>query len=337
LAAETSSSKLSVPAILIILLAALGIGPPLLNGSRVLNAPPTPAVPTHPSLSTESDNSVIRPRSALALLDDFFDLAEVRKQAPSSNGAGPSIPGERSWPRDDARNGYAITFLIATLRAPASPPLREFDAFLDAMQLALGRSGYTVDSFALPWLGKTALANDAGKHDEAHRSGGISGNRRAIAPGALLFHRAADRRLLTLFVVEETPTHGIAKEELRDALDQIASLAGWKAADNLARPAYLSTAAQDFRTGNEIRIVGPIFSGSALSIRAVLDEWCETPVGANRKIRMISGTSTAVGSALDDMFGQRFAAPRNNSGIKGDTLLFRFAARIKLRITNGAG
>jgi len=301
LAAETSSSKLSAPAVLIILLAALGIGPPLFNGSRASNAQPRPTAPARPASS--ANRAQIEPRSALALLNDFFalDVVEKRASEPWSSGAGPATTRDRSWLRDDVRNGYSLTFLGATLPAPASPPLRyEFDAFLDALQLALGRAGYMLTSFALPWLGESGASGDGDKGGHAGAVRSIATGVSATPPGVLLFHRAGDKRLLVLFVVGETPTRGVDKAELRETLEQIAWLAGWKAPDDPARPGYLDAATRDFRAANEIRIVGPTFSGSAVSIRATLDEWFESPAGANRKVRIVSGTATAVGSALDD-------------------------------------
>jgi hypothetical protein len=230
----------------------------------------------------------ITSRNAAALLDDFFD----------NKG--------NQWPADDVRNNYKIAFLIATLPEPTSPPLRyEFDAFLDAIQLAIGRDRYVLDSFDLAGLGRDTSSGDPARQGcaEAHRTD--AGSQLVSAsykcgPGILLFRRDADKHLLVLFIVGETPTRGVDKIRLFDALDQIAWLVGWKQPADPSRLSYLTAATRSFRDENEIRIVGPSFSGSAVSIHTTLDEWFYSPAGTSRKVRIISGTATSVDDELKD-------------------------------------
>lgn len=81
---------------------------------------------------------------------------------------------------------------------------------------------------------------------------------RQLVPGVLVFRndRAfgldAREQLLVAFLVGETPTWGVQKLALKEALDFV----------HLARP-----------SGREVRIVGPTFSGSASSLRFALGEW----------------------------------------------------------------
>jgi hypothetical protein len=105
---------------------------------------------------------------------------------------------------------------------------------------------------------------------------------------------------LVLFVVGETPARGVNKAQLRDALDQIAWLAGWKHDAEMARPAYLDALVDGFRRANEVPIIGPTYSGSAWSIRATVDDWFDEPGRAMEKVRMFSGTATSVGDGLND-------------------------------------
>src|SRR5262249_47544378 len=77
-------------------------------------------------------------------------------------------------------------------------------------------------------------------------------------------------------------------------------LVGWKQPADPSRPSYLTAAARSFQDKNGIRIVGPSFSGSAVSIHTTLDEWLYSLAGTSRKVRVISGTATSVGDELKD-------------------------------------
>jgi hypothetical protein len=138
----------------VVVLAVLGVGAPVLNLSHVSNAQPA-ATRLPATTAMRSAGAWITSRNAAALLDDFFD----------NKG--------NQWPADDVRNNYKIAFLIATLPEPASPPLRyEFDAFLDAIQLAMGRDRYVLDSFDLAGLGRDTSFGDPARQGcaEAHRT-----------------------------------------------------------------------------------------------------------------------------------------------------------------------
>jgi hypothetical protein len=288
LPAHTSKSNLSAPALLVIVLAVLGVGSPVLNLSHVSNAQPVATRSPATNLMPSAGAWITRGNAA-ALLDDFFD----------NKG--------HQWSADDARNNYKVAFLIATLPEPASPPLRyEFDAFLDAIQLAMGRDGYVLDSFDLPELRRETSSGDSKEtarpeRAEAHCTDvGSRSVSASCRPGILLFRRDTDRHLMVLFLVSEAPTRGVDKIRLFDALDQIAWLVGWKQPADPSRLSYLAAATRSFRDENEIRIVGPSFSGSAVSIHTTLDEWFYSLAGTSRKVRIISGTATSVGDELKD-------------------------------------
>jgi hypothetical protein len=147
----------------------------------------------------------------------------------------------------------------------------------------------------------------------------------------------ARERLTVVFVVGETPTDGVDAASLRSALDQIAWLRGWtvgapRNADGWiiesagveafdltpdqvewleasldgytpAPPHLVSLTenppdeiADGFR--NEIKIVGPSYSGSSKSIQEVLRSWLEHRgfTQSAPHVRILSGTTSAIGN-----------------------------------------
>jgi hypothetical protein len=131
-------------------------------------------------------------------------------------------------------------------------------------------------------------------------------------PAIILFRDDVHKRLLVVFLVGETPTRGVNKTALRDALDEISCLSRWKLNDS-PPPQYLTdgiglashfSAALTFggpcmTQSRGIRIVGPSFSGSAASMRNTLTEWLGT-YGINPpKICIVSGTATAIDNNLE--------------------------------------
>ena len=137
--------------------------------------------------------------------------------------------------------------------------------------------------------------------------------RAASDPAVLLFRDGGDinKRLLVVFLVAETPIRGINKVALRGALDQIASLSGWQTGV-ASPPQYLvdatcraSSGAVQSTSGKpcsgqhrEIRIVGPTFSGSAVSMRNTLIQWLGVQKIDLARISILSGTATAIGDKL---------------------------------------
>ena len=98
--------------------------------------------------------------------------------------------------------------------------------------------------------------------------------------------------LLLVFLIGETPTTGIHKQALFSALDQMAQFYPWD-----PRHAELP---QDFQRSSQadlldtLRLMGPAFSGSAISLRFLLDSWLESRNLPNLRFRIISGTATAI-------------------------------------------
>ncbi len=194
------------------------------------------------------------------------------------NGEPATVPNPASGP------GYSIEFLIATVPDPVESRLpRFFDSFVESIQRAAEAAGYTIDRFALPWPVSGGETSDAAPnlHEHLYDS----------QPGLMLFRDPSSLKLLLVFLVGETPTAGVHKSAMFSALEQLAQFysEGPQHAD--LPPGFpLPDASGD---ANTIRIMGPSFSGSAVSLRFVLDKWMrdENP---NWKFEIISGTATAI-------------------------------------------
>ncbi|MEA2648139.1 MAG: hypothetical protein QOG61_574 [Candidatus Binataceae bacterium] len=280
---------------LIAILAILGLGAPLIRSS----APPNVA-PPQPSAKNETATNY--EHSALDLVEEFFDADPDQFDTTrpwSHDRAWP--PADRSW-GDDPRGRDHLGFLIATLPDPSFAPLRyEFDSYLGALQSALGADGYLLDRFDLPWL---TLSSDKSFTDASAAKAHPEGTRRA---GVMLFRkeepahndRAASERLLVVLIVGETPTAGIDAAMLHDALGQIGWLNGWNGGASPA-PQFIT----ELTRGNphELAIIGPSFSGSAISLQVALRTWLATAgTQARPNLRILSGTATAIEQWPDDL------------------------------------
>lgn len=157
-----------------------------------------------------------------------------------------------------------VTAIIATVPDPAHTHLALlFDRMVDALLQAAADSQYVASYYWLPWRNRTALR--AGEtpsqfepaHDsEREREPGLIVLRhvKAAGPDEHSFYRT-----IYLFLVAETPSQGIDGFQLRNAFlyeDQLA--------------AVVKGVKGTFSTGADgrVAIVGPIFSGSAASLRA---------------------------------------------------------------------
>ena len=171
---------------------------------------------------------------------------------------------DSSWPKADPRGSYKTGYIIATLPDPSEPPLSDkFDSRLEAIQRAVAEDGYELDSVDLPWAYPEAGNSTRFKLGEEldiqakqeHRwdpgetpaptvaVSSASGSEKASAyvavtpradrssryPGLMLFRKEDNRKedkLLLVYVLSETPTSGINKTQLREALE-VAWLSGW--------------------------------------------------------------------------------------------------------------
>jgi hypothetical protein len=146
-----------------------------------------------------------------------------------------------------AGNDVNVEFLIATVPDYVdSSSGWHADQVIEAIQSAMTASGFVLDRFKLiDWV-----RTDKQKPGEV--SGG--GTRHEKQPGALIFRDTRTRALRVVLLVLETPTGGVHRESLGNAIE---FLAAWNAR-------------RDQRS--DMRIIGPEFSGSIESLALELRE-----------------------------------------------------------------
>jgi hypothetical protein len=172
------------------------------------------------------------------------------------------------------RSGYRVRFLVATVPDPVDSHFSfEFDRAIGAIAGSLSDAGWALDRWRLPWKRPKPgpAPASASSADSAAASGAA-----ALGPGTLLFRNGSQRQLLVVLVAGETPTFGVQKEALGEALDAIANVA--------AR--YEGTQLVVAPTDGRVPILGPYFSGAVESLRILLE-----PRGG--KFRIVSGSATS--------------------------------------------
>lgn len=165
--------------------------------------------------------------------------------------------GLYEWPDCCALQDCRLRFLVATVPDPADSGFAFlFDQLLEALQRALEQGNYVFDRAWLPW--------QSGASEKA--PGAPAGERH---PGMVLFRATQvigqDRQplppdgkhhLLALLLVGETATTGIHKEAFANAVRLIRDC---------------PPAVKEPGDSVQLRVLGPFFSGSALSLRIALD------------------------------------------------------------------
>ena len=162
--------------------------------------------------------------------------------------------------------------LIATLPDPYDSHLDyTFDAQLEAIRRALETSDYVLDRFWFP-----------GPRDSVGPAKGPNRlSLREVRPGVMLFHRGGPgpRALQLLYLVPELATSGIYKQALWTALQERDSLL--RHPEGPLRP----------DSAAPIRIIGPAFSGTAVSLQFTLRAWLNEHGGG--PVRIVSGAATS--------------------------------------------
>ncbi len=169
--------------------------------------------------------------------------------------AGPEAAAKLyDWPACCDLEGFTFRFLIATVPDPFDSGFGyAFDQVVEAVQRAVEADDYVIDRAWLPWRRAASGRPADPRLHERH-------------PGLVLFRddnpptKASQRggrlqrRLLALLLVGETATAGINRFAFRNAVRVIHSCPGHK------------------EEGNRIRVLGPHFSGSAVSLGLALQE-----------------------------------------------------------------
>jgi hypothetical protein len=244
----------SLPVVGLTLLAVLGL-------LRTTAPPaPTPASGATASASTLAVPPVVLPAppdptkepEPLRLYDEFFGLPRdaQRTRVKALELLQPLL------------EPYELQFMVALVPDPIDSQLpAAFDQAIDAIQQGFaysnsGRKPYLPDRSFIPWN------DDQAVKDKTYQT----------SPGLLLFRRwrhlpdgREERRLMGVFLVGETPKTGIQKGAFSEALRLIEDLRKQSAAPGDTSP---------------VKILGPTFSGSAVSLRAALWNWYHPPKAA---------------------------------------------------------
>jgi len=233
-----------------------------------LSFPSKPAStgPAHPAKSEEEKHSTLLAAATSAGSEDgplkpvwdFFGtplptelVVPGEKKEVSQGDKGKSVDcNRREWPPD--LKGWKFRFLIATVPDPVDsgfPYL--FDQMVEALQRALEVDNYIIDRAWLPWQPGSVKKKQSEKRPQER------------LPGLILFRHSpprsdgkdhtCEKRLLALLLVGETVTAGIHKAAFANAVNIICCCP----ADNK-------------EGGNQLRVVGPFFSGSAQSLGMTL-------------------------------------------------------------------
>jgi hypothetical protein len=166
----------------------------------------------------------------------------------------------------------SLTTVIATLPDWVDSSLKwTFDTEVDALQAAAAQLGYVSTVFDLPET--SAPVGPGAAPDAGYRLPRLH----ETTPGALLFRsvpagQSQDVKLLLILIVGETPTAGVHHRALTAAI-QFVQL--WHATEQFTRagapPSPCQWTALDGRTA-PLKILGPTYSGSAASLRMVLED-----------------------------------------------------------------
>lgn len=175
-----------------------------------------------------------------------------------------------------------VEHLIATLADPNDSRLDYlFDRHLNAIQRAIETYGYVLDRYSLPWE-KSVNGQEKDKSVVAAKIDYTKN------PGVILYRKNIEggKRFLVLFIVGDTPTAGLHKDALLNALEQIKLL-----------PLQPFEQADD-STSKKVRIIGPVFSGSAVSLINAMRTWSASfsgkKVSEKPRVQIISGSATAI-------------------------------------------
>ena len=174
-----------------------------------------------------------------------------------------------------------LEFLVATVPDPIDSNARwQFDPIYDSIQRAVSARGYSLDRFYIPDWDPTRNP-DAGQR--------TAGDLHERLPGVVLFRRNGNEFLAVLLVFE-TATGGVHPIALRRAMLTVAE---WSAACR-ATPRVAGVPCSESLASNDIRILGPVFSGSIPSIGDAIDVVHATYPGVH--FRIVTGAATSEGN-----------------------------------------
>lgn len=161
----------------------------------------------------------------------------------------------------------AVKFIVAIVPDPVHTHLSLFfDRSIDAVEQAAQQQGYIFDRATIPWDYQTHV--ESPDFRIRLRQTRYSKNKEKL-PGLMIFRSvnpskdAADAAPLFVFVVGETPTAGIHKEQFQNALRAIVKI---------RKGATAPSAVGGNPSKEPLRIMGPTFSGSLYFLNLLLQE-----------------------------------------------------------------
>ncbi len=185
-----------------------------------------------------------------------------------------------------------VRCLIACVPHPIdSTSAYRFDGLIDAMQRAAERKGWVLDRYFYPWPRRMKNAPIEAAVQEfglilKYSPLGINLilkyppliDHSEHQPGVLLLRNTNNdpsSRLLLIFLVGEMATTGLDKKAFAASL-------------------HLIKKSKEHRDSKMIRVVGPFFSGSQLSLEQTIRTWAEREKGEKPTFRVISGDATSI-------------------------------------------
>jgi hypothetical protein len=167
-------------------------------------------------------------------------------------------------------------FIIALVPDPVHTHLAlTFDRTMDVIQEALQDEGYTYVRSVMPWDATSHQESDQlferlrpVWHEEAKQE----------QPGLMVFR--AEKQVLFVLVVSESPTGGINKPQFQNAIERIQ----YPTARNLRPPERGNPAPDNL----SLRILGPTFSGSLQSLAQLLQQCSSSP--CHQRVSIHSGS-----------------------------------------------
>jgi hypothetical protein len=211
--------------------------------------------PAHATTSAKSVTATTAPPTPAAL-DPSDPIAQLESDFP-----GAFLPPLSDPSRAPLRSPVRV--VLASLPNPlATGFAADFDRGIESIERSAQSVGYVIQRSWFPWS-RAPVAADKGK------------------PGWLLFRRdevAASIELLLVVVASESPASGIDKDELQ---------AAFKAFGDVVAKSHAPSAYP------VVPLLGPYFSGSAVSLVEQLRLWCgDAGFCRARKLVVVSGSAT---------------------------------------------
>ncbi len=224
----------------------------------------------HPSLGAGADELGDTIQAFFGLDRQILLAADNTKTNPAAPADLKDIIDHWNVPKSDRPK---VRFLIALAPDPLHTQLSLFfDRGMETIQQAAQEQGYDFDRATMPW--------DPAEHPESNdfqkREAEAADNaEREALPGLLIFRpqlkngQRAERGPLFVFVVGETPTAGIHKNQFANALQIMCEIHG-NCPPQSERPAPVAAPRTSFDPA-PVLILGPASSGSLYSLQVNLD------------------------------------------------------------------